>query len=197
MKAASWRAFSTRLAFVIVFLSSAALAHPMKGVGDFYAGMLHPVTTLEAVLPLIALSLLAGQQARETAIQLLAAFPAVLVLGAALVLYRSVSSYLGTVELVITAALGLLVALGRRLPSWLPLGLGILLGLAVGWSNAAEITGDISALRFVAGLAVAGLLLVAYGIGLVRHLKWPWTQIAVRVVGSWIAAVGILVLGLR
>jgi hypothetical protein len=41
------------------------------------------------------------------------------------------------------------------------------------------------------------LLLLVYGNGLVRNLKREWTQIAVRVVGSWIATVSILVLGLR
>ena len=44
---------------------------------------------------------------------------------------------------------------------------------------------------------MVGLLLLVYGNGLVRNLKPEWTQIAVRVVGSWIAAVSILVLGLR
>lgn len=45
-----------------------AVAHPMAGVGDFYAGMLHPLTAIEFVLPMVALSLLAGQQGRDAAI---------------------------------------------------------------------------------------------------------------------------------
>jgi len=188
---------ATRLSFAVLLFSSAASAHPMKGVGDFYAGMLHPLTTMEAVLPLLALSLLAGQQPREAAIKILAALPAALALGTLLILLGPVPAQLGMVELVITALLGLLVALARPLPAWLPITLGVLLGLAVGWANATEITPEVSPFRFVAGLAAAGLLLTAYGIGLVRHLKLEWTQIAVRVVGSWLAAVGILVLGLR
>lgn len=174
-----------------------AFAHPMQGVGDFYAGMLHPVITIETVLPFVALSLLAGQQHRETAIHLIAAFPASLIAGAVLATLGSAPSYLGAVQLVLTAGFGILVASAHRVPSWLLVALGVVLGISAGWANAAELVGQASRFRFVAGLAVVGLLLLVYGNGLVRNLKWEWTQIAVRVVGSWIAAASILVLGLR
>jgi urease accessory protein len=174
-----------------------AFAHPMQGVGDFYAGMLHPVMTIETVLPLVAFSLLAGQQQRETAIYLLAAFPATLIVGAFLASLLDAPSSLGIVELILTAAFGILVAFARRLPSWLLVALGAVLGISAGWANAGELVGQASRFRFIAGFAVVGLLLLVYGNGLVRNLKWEWTQIAVRVVGSWIAAVSILVLGLR
>jgi urease accessory protein len=174
-----------------------AFAHPMQGVGDFYAGMLHPVVTIETVLPMVALSLLAGQQRRKTAIHLLAAFPAALIVGALLASLRGTPSSLGIVQLILTAAFGILVAFARRVPSWLLVALGAALGISAGWANAAELVGQASRFRFIAGLAVVGLLLLVYGNGLVRNLKWEWTQIAVRVVGSWIAAVSILVLGLR
>jgi urease accessory protein len=174
-----------------------AFAHPMQGVGDFYAGMLHPVITIETVLPLIALSLLAGQQRREAAIHLLVAFPAALIVGALLASLRDAPSSLGIVQLILTAGFGILVAFARPVPSWLLVALGAVLGVAAGWANAAELVGQGSRLRFIAGLALVGLLLLVYGNGLVRNLKREWTQIAVRVVGSWIAAVSILVLGLR
>jgi urease accessory protein len=174
-----------------------AFAHPMLGVGDFYAGMLHPVVTIETVLPLIALSLLAGQQRREAAIHLLVAFPASLIAGALLAMLGNAPSHLGEVQLVLTAGFGILVAFAGRVPSWLLVGLGTGLGISVGWANAAEAFGQVNQFRFIAGLAMVGLLLLVYGNGLVRNLKLEWTQIAVRVVGSWIAAVSILVLGLR
>jgi urease accessory protein len=169
----------------------------MQGVGDFYAGMLHPVVSIETVLPIVALSLLAGQQRRKTAIHLLAAFPAALIVGALLASLRDAPPLLGIVQLILTAGFGILVAFARRVPSWLLVALGVVLGISAGWANAAELVGQASRFRFIAGLAVVGLLLLVYGNGLVRNLKWEWTQIAVRVVGSWIAAVSILVLGLR
>lgn len=185
------------LAVSVVVLQSCAFAHPMKGVGDFYAGMLHPLTTMDTVLPLVALSLLAGQQQRETAVKIIAAFPAALAAGTLLIAFRPVPTSLATFELLITAAAGLLIALARTFPSWMPVGLSMFIGLSIGWSNGAEITTEISAVRFVAGLSMVGLLAITYGVGLLRHLKMEWAQVAVRVVGSWLAAVGILVLSLK
>lgn len=192
-----WMEKAARALLMIGIFSAAAFAHPMKGVGDFYAGMLHPLITVETLLPLLGLSLLTGQQSRETAIKMLAIFPAALAVGTLLILFRSFPAQLATVGLLITACLGLLIALARRIPVWIPIVLCVLIGLSNGWSNSAEITGDVSAIRFTAGLSVVGLLITSYGIGLVRHLKLEWMQIAVRVVGSWLAAVGILVLGLK
>src|SRR3569833_1114397 len=60
-----------------------AQAHALKGVGDFYSGMLHPLTSLDFVLPLIALALFVGQQRRQAAIWALGAFPISVMAGAA------------------------------------------------------------------------------------------------------------------
>jgi hydrogenase/urease accessory protein HupE len=106
-------------------------------------------------------------------------------------------AYLGVVQLVLTAGFGILVAFAGRVPSWLLVSLGAVLGVSVGWADAADAFGQMNRFRFIAGLALVGLLLLVYGNGLVRNLKLEWTRIAVRVVGSWIAAVSILVLGLR
>lgn len=192
-----WMEKVVRVLLMIGIFSSSAFAHPMKGVGDFYAGMLHPLTAVETLLPLLGLSLLAGQQRRETAIKMIVTFPAALAAGTLFILLRPLPARLATLELLVTACLGLLIALARSVPAWIPVGLSILIGLSIGWSNSVEITDGVSAVRFVAGLSIVGLLITSYGIGLVRHLKLEWMQIAVRVVGSWLAAVGILVLGLR
>jgi urease accessory protein len=174
-----------------------ALAHPMKGVGDFYAGMLHPMTSVACVLPIIALSFLAGQQNRRTAIGILLSFPIASVLGAWLGLVLHVAPFVAVINTAAMAVLGILVALNRTLPLQIYVILSAVLGLTVGLANGGELTSDTSAYRFIPGLAVVGLLLISYGIGLVRHLNMPWAKIGVRVTGSWIAAVGILVLSLK
>lgn len=174
-----------------------AFAHPMKGVGDFYAGMLHPLITIESVLPLVAFSLLAGKQRREAAIPLLTVFPTSLIVGAVLAKAVIARSYLLLMQLILTAILGILVATEQHVAVWILVAISAVLGILVGCTNAVEVLGRVSALRFVAGLAVSGLLLLVYGNGLVRNLKAEWSRVAIRVVGSWIAAVSILVLGLK
>ena len=181
---------------VFLIFPSSALAHPMKGVGDFYAGMLHPMTSVECVLPIIALSLLAGQQNRRTAIAMLLSFPIASALAALLALVLPVSPFVAVINTSAMAVLGILVALNRSLPE-ISVILSAVLGLTVGWANGGELTPDTSAYRFIPGLAVVGLLLISYGIGLVRSLDMPWAKTAVRVTGSWIAAIGILVLSLN
>jgi urease accessory protein len=174
-----------------------ASAHPMKGVGDFYAGMLHPMSGIQWVLPMLALSLLAGQQNRDSAIAVLGVFPVMLVTGAIIGLFIPLPPQVGLIDTALMIVLGILVAWGGRLHVWLSLSLSALLGLTVGAANGAEVITGVSAYRFIPGLALVGLLLVAYGIGLVRRLKAPWMQIGVRVVGSWIAAAGILAMSIK
>ena len=55
----------------------------------------------------------------------------------------------------------------------------------------------IVAYRFIVGLTLTGLLLTVYGIGLVRSLTRPWTRVVIRVAGSWVAVIGVLVLALK
>jgi len=162
-----------------------ALAHPMKGVGDFYAGMLHPITAVECILPIVALSLLAGQQARKTAIGILLSFPFACTLGALLGLNISVSPQVAVINTAAMAVLGILVAINRTLPLPLSIGLSTILGFTSGAANGGELTPATSPYRFIPGLALVGLLLIAYGIGLVRRLDVPWARVGVRVAGSW------------
>lgn len=185
-------------AAVLLLLTPPALfAHPMQGVGDFYAGMLHPLTAIEWVLPIVALSLLAGQQGRETALSVMVALPVALVAGA---IAGHAFPSMGRVEatnVCLMAVLGLLVAWAGKMPLELSVAVAALAGLTVGFANGSELTPAISSYRFISGLALVGLLLISYGVGFVRWLKAPWTKIGIRVVGSWIAAVGILYLGLK
>jgi urease accessory protein len=184
-------------ALVFLVCPAVASAHPMQGVGDFYAGMLHPVTTMEFLLPIIALSLLAGQQARTSAIAMLVTFPVSLAIGAVIANPIHLPPVVSSIDLGLLAALGLLVAAAVPLPPAAAAALTTLLGLTIGLANGAELGSQVSPYRFVPGLALAGLMLVTYGIGCVRRLNAPWMRIGFRVVGSWIAAIGILVLSLK
>jgi urease accessory protein len=174
-----------------------ALAHPMKGVGDFYAGMLHPVTAIDSVLPMIALGLLAGQQCRRTAIGILASFPVAIFIGSLLGLIVPVSTDGAIMETAVMAVLGIFVAANWELPIQLAVGLSAVLGIAIGWANGGELGPETSVYRFIPGEVLVSLLLISYGIGLVRRITFPWAKIAFRVAGSWIAAIGILILGLK
>lgn len=181
----------------VLLLPTSAVAHPIVGVGDFYAGMLHPVTALDFLLPWIALALFAGQQRRKGALLVLTTFPPSILLGAVLALMFPQPAWLSFANLAIIPLLGLAVALAFSCPEPLIVGFSVAVGLLQGMANGAEITGALSPWRFIPGLTTIAILVIAYGIGAVRSLEKPWAQIAVRVVGSWIAAIGIMVCAFR
>lgn len=92
-------------------------------------------------------------------------------------------------------ALGILTAADRRLAPPLVATFAAVLGLLHGWLNGAGIA---AAGRETGGLIGIGggiFLLVALVSALVVSLRRPWNRIAVRVAGSWIAAIGLLQLG--
>jgi urease accessory protein len=167
-------AFAVLLASLIALLSpSTASPHPIKGVGDFYVGMLHPLTALEFLLPWIALSLFAGQQGRRAALPTLALFPLALVSGAGLAMILPSPTWLTPVDLAIIPILGLAVALAITCPSTVVVILVSAVGLLHGMANGSEIAAPMSPWRFIPGLAAVAILVLAYGIGSVRSMKRP------------------------
>ncbi len=182
---------------VLALTPSLAFAHDFPGAGDFYGGMLHALTSLDMLLATVALGLLGGQQGRGPALSILGAFPLAVLVGAVIVALGLGPHDVTPALVTVMVLLGLLVAVAPALPAGAVLVLAVLLGLLVGAGNAAEMGPDTQAWRFVPGVALAAVLVVSYAIGFVRWLKAPWTRIAVRVGGSWIAATGIMVLALK
>jgi urease accessory protein len=160
---------------VILLVPSVASAHPIKGVGDFYAGMLHPVTALEFLLPWIALALFAGQQGRKKALLTLIIFPLALISGAVLALSIQTPTWIAAINLALIPILGLAVASAVACPVALTITLVTAIGLLHGLANGSEIVASMSAWRFIPGMAVAAILILTYGIGVVRSLEKPWT----------------------
>jgi urease accessory protein len=190
-----------RLVFVIWLMSFAgsADAHStVKGVGDLYAGLLHVLTALEHVLPFIALSLLAGQRGlKAQAEAALLVFPVALMIGAAAGLWVPPLPGLAFFNVASAILLGGLVAAAWPLPRAVFYGLVVVFGISHGFANGEAISGSIKAYLFILGIGLAGLAVLAYGTLMVDFLlrrKASWIPIAVRVAGSWIAAIGVLVL---
>jgi hydrogenase/urease accessory protein HupE len=91
--------------------------------------------------------------------------------------------------------LGALTAADRRLPPAAVTGLAVALGLLHGWLNGAGIATAGREALGLAGIVAAIFVLVALVAGFVVSLRAAWTRIVVRVAGSWIAAIGLLMLG--
>ncbi len=167
--------------------------------GDFYGGAYHLVSGLDYVLLLVALSLLAALQPRETGRWVLAGVPLGILAGgaaAALLLGRDVSA-----ALFVTGALAvvaILVALGRTLPMALLVLVSVVCAGILGFENGLAMTTQSDARLFVGGLVGVSILIVTLATaGLVQAMEWgDWARIAVRALGSWIAAVSLILMAL-
>jgi urease accessory protein len=174
--------------------ATAAEAHLVNtDLGPFYGGLVHPLTALEHLLPLMALGLLAGQQGATTARRVLVALPLALAGGAWLSYPRPTWTGIQALNLLSLLVLGLLVAVNWHLPTGMTEGLSLVFGVTHGAANgAAAVAAGVSRDLFVAGLLTAGVVLATLVPALVVSLRAAWGQVAVRVAGSWIAAVGLL-----
>ncbi|MFN0038681.1 MAG: HupE/UreJ family protein [Burkholderiales bacterium] len=187
-------------ALLLAVVSEAAEAHTAaKGVGDFYSGVLHPLTALEHVLPFVALGLLTGQgRAKTGAEAVLAVFPVALMTGAMLAYWLPAIKGLGIVNVGSAILIGLLVAIAWTLPVLVIHAIAALFGLSHGYANGEAIVGStVEPWVFIPGVGVAGLVVLAYctlATDYILGKNIGWMKIALRVAGSWIAAIGLLVM---
>jgi urease accessory protein len=171
------------------------VAHIVPGVTDFYAGLLHPVTAVEHLLTFVAIGLLAGQQARGVARRALTLFVCVLLVTAGLAGAHGRPLHLEGPLLASMVGVGCLVAANWRLPAAAVYACVTAVAALHGVANGAELTPAMAPVRFVAGIALAGFVVMTYAVGLARRAEAPWAGVAVRAAGSWIAAVGVLAWG--
>lgn len=191
-------------AYLVVALSlvpAAACAHDLSDrYGAFLGAAIHPLISLDHLLAFLGVGLLAGQQGTPAARRTVAAFVAGLLLGVVLstVLPASPDAlrFLGVFNLASLLVLGAFAAAALRLPLWLVAFLAALFGASHGLENGIDLADALSVLSAL-GVLTAGLVATAPVAVLVVKLRAGWQRVAVRVAGSWIAAIGLIVLGLR
>jgi urease accessory protein len=159
--------------------------------------VLHPATALEHALPILAAGLLAGQQGERAARWLVLVFPLALLIGAGLgagALPLPAMALLNTASFVV---LGLLVAAALRLPLPVLIALGALFGISHGYENGRAMAPDTTVYLFVLGVAgVGGLVTALVSAATIDLSDAAWSRVAVRIAGSWIAAIGLMMIGL-
>lgn len=165
------------------------------GLGPLYDGISHLFLTFDDLLPVIAMALLAGLNGPEAGRRVLFTLPIAWLAG-------GLGGYLANSAALpagVTAAsflvIGVLTAADRRLPAAVVAALAAGLGLLHGWLNGAGIAGAGREVTGLIGIAGAVFVLAALGAAMAVSLGRPWMRIAVRVAGSWIAAIGLLLLG--
>jgi urease accessory protein len=179
----------------ILVLSDTAEAHaPIKGIGTFYNGVLHPVLVPAHLLTIFALGLLMGQHAPQAS--RVGWFGFVVAFWAGLAGSRLGYSIPDVVLLALAMSAGLLVALERIGHLGIAMALAAVAGLCLGLDSAPEGIAESERWLALLGTATGGVLLISYVGGLAAALVQPWQRIGVRVAGSWTAAGAGIVLAL-
>ena len=149
------------------------------------------------LLLVVILSILAGQQGRAGARTLLLVLPLAWLIGGRLGQLMPAVVILELISIVWFTAIGVLVALQTRLNRRLLVLLACISGLLFGFGNGStmELTGLLpqDLLGVIVAVSVIAVLVSAQVVASHRQ----WICIVFRGAGSWIAAAGLLALGLQ
>jgi hydrogenase/urease accessory protein HupE len=183
-------------------LATPTQAHLMNsGFGPFYDGLAHPLISPEDLLPAVAMALLAGLGGRRAGRFVLAILPAAWLAGMAAGAGIAAEWAIGLpgapawLMAVVTALLGALVASDLRLPLAAVAALAAALGALHGYDDGRDLAATTGAVVAIAGIACSLFAIVSLLAGQVAVLRVQWARLAVRISGSWIAAIGLLMLG--
>lgn len=164
------------------------------GLGPVYDGITHFTLTPEDLIPALALALLAGLRGKDHGRRVIFFLPLAWLLGGVAGTFAGavVPTSLAWIPLLV---LGGLVAADLPLPVAWTTALAIAFGLFLGYANGAAMAQAGPGLRGVLGIVCAVFVLTTLVAASVAAWHSGWLRIAWRVIGSWIAASGLLLLG--
>jgi len=202
MRSAGLRARSWRVAVCVAGMAFALPAHAQAhmtapGMGDFISGVLHPWMTPTHLLILIALGLWLGQHVPLRVGLPLKLFVPVSAVALALTTRHWMAAVPPPVLIAIALVAGAIVALEVRLPNYAAAVLLAVAAAAIGLDSGLETGTPFAVFKTLLGTWVSlgiGLVNVGYYVSLATERKKKWISIGVRVAGSWIVAVSLMML---
>ena len=186
--------FSSVASALVLLIPDAALAHLVTtGMGPVYDGIGHLLLTPEDLIPVIAVALYAGLRGKTPGRRALFLFPLAWMTGGFAGLLVS-SAPIYPIPVLSFLLLGALIAADFRLPDNIITVIVIAVGTIHGFYNGIALEGG-PGVSGLLGITSALFVLVAIVSAFVISLQASWTRVVVRVAGSWIAAIGILMIG--
>lgn len=188
------RIFSGAVAAMVCLMPDIAAAHLVTtGMGPVYDGIGHLLLTPEDLVPAMAVALYAGLRGKAPGRRTLFFFPLAWLAGGftGLMITGTPTFPLPVLSFLL---LGGLVAADLSLPDNIVSILVIAVGITHGFYNGTAMEGG-PGVSGLLGIAATLFILVAISSAFVVSLQAAWTRLAVRVAGSWIAAVGLLMIG--
>ena len=184
------------LLFFFLGIPAHAEAHLVNtGLGPFYDGVSHLFIAPEDLLTVLALGMLAGLGGPLYGRSVLFSLTVAWIIGGLAGLAQTSEIAFPFAAVMSFLVAGALVALDRKLPIGVVIGLAALLGLLHGFLNGTAMVSSNLGWLALAGVSAAVFVVVALVAAFVVWLQFAWARIGVRVAGSWIVAVGLLMVG--
>jgi len=184
------------VAAALLTLPGAAQAHLVNsGLGPFYDGALHLLLSPDALLGLIAVALLAGLRGARAGRLTVIVVPTVWLLAGVTGMSFSVPLELSWLSIASFMVMGVLVAADAGLPPVAIAALGGICGALQGLLDGSALATIGAGPSALLGIVAAALVVALLTSAAVVSLRAAWARVAVRVAGSWVAAVGMLMLG--
>jgi hydrogenase/urease accessory protein HupE len=186
----------------LLAVPASALAHELTTeYGAFLGSALHIFTEIDHLAAFAVLGLLAGQSEAFARVSGVVAFSVVLVLGMVAPLALAGVGSFESAEALLSPAtvlmVGILVAAGMRLPGWATALAGAATGMVHGIANGLAIAASPQpGVVPVLGGITAACVITVVALLVAGALNGPRGRIVVRVVGSWVAALGLMMMGL-
>ena len=175
---------------------ASAQAHLVNsGLGPFYDGALHLLLSPGDLLGLVALALLAGLRGARAGRLVVIVLSVTWLLAGAIGMNLFTAPELPWLSVTFFTLLGLLVAVDARLSPATIAAIAVVYGMLHGLLNGSALAANGAGLVSLLGIAVTVLLITLLTAAAVVPVRVLWARIIVRVAGSWVAAVGMLMLG--
>ena len=182
------------LALFATFLPAWAWAHPAdQAAHDAIAGMIHPFTGADHVLAMIAVGVWAARLGRRASFTLPLVFPLMMLVGGWVASTGVALPVLEPTIAISVITLGVLIAVGLRLPIFASALLVAVFAIFHGYAHINESTG-IAVGPYSAGFVMSTFVLHLLGLGIGAAMDRTKSRVLVRTSGSLIALAGSVLL---
>lgn len=185
------------LCLCCIFIPQIAFAHsPIKGIGDFLNGVLHPIFAPEQLIIILGLGFWYGQhqpnQNKKTILFFLLAIVAGLFASEYLLSFNK-----SLILLVLAVLIGIFIIIGKNFYQPLLIVLGIISGFLLGLDSVQDDLAGKSKLVALFGSGVGIYFFMLYAMALSETMNsHPWGVIVIRILASWLSASALMVLAL-
>jgi hydrogenase/urease accessory protein HupE len=182
---------------LLLLLQSPSHAHLVTtGLGPVYDGIGHFSLSPDDSIPVLALALLAGLRGKSAGRGVMFQLPLAWFCGGVAGLMANIPEP-DSLRCISFMAVGVLIATNLPLPDLAVMTVALLVGFLHGFLDGVgmQAAGPGNGVLELIGIAVVIFVLATIFSALIVSIHTYWGKVIVRVAGSWIAAIGLLMLG--